>query len=277
MSYQTIDESVQSSEPVWKVVFTLGATEYRYTSAAYFISDSDGTFEPVPMRFTEVTQNNDLARNDLKIQLPRTNVFAQEFLGFGPEFLCTLTVFRDLDGFEEIFWKGRVISREANVSSVELVCENVFTSLTRAGARGKYQRSCRHSLYSTNCGAHDYDFATAATVIGSDGRTVTVTDIVDSTAGQSSGYYAGGMLQTPEGYYRYIIAQSDNVLTLMSPLPTDTLAGLDSNGIAVTLYPGCDHTKSDCLNKFDNVLNFGGFPYFGSKNPFRGNVTGSIA
>ena len=32
-------------------------------------------------------------------------------------------------------------------------------------------------------------------------------------------------------------------------------------GDAFTVYPGCDKTRNTCLNKFNNLLRFRGFPY----------------
>ena len=72
MSYSTLDESVESGEPVYKFLFVIGDDEYRYTSAAYIIGDSSGTWNPAPIKATSVTQNDDLARNSVKITLPRS-------------------------------------------------------------------------------------------------------------------------------------------------------------------------------------------------------------
>ena len=41
-------------------------------------------------------------------------------------------------------------------------------------------------------------------------------------------------------------------------------------GAAITLYPGCDHTRATCAAKFANLDNFGGFPWIPTRNPFDG-------
>jgi hypothetical protein len=41
-------------------------------------------------------------------------------------------------------------------------------------------------------------------------------------------------------------------------------------GVPLTLYPGCDHLKATCLAKFDNLPNYGGFPYIPARNPLDG-------
>ena len=39
---------------------------------------------------------------------------------------------------------------------------------------------------------------------------------------------------------------------------------------AVTLYPGCARNRETCKNKFNNILNFGGWPWIPLRNPFDG-------
>ena len=279
MSYDVLDASTESGEPVYKFLFSIGTDEYRYTSAAFFISDSNETWEPVALRASDVVQTDDMSRNSIRITLPRTNSLAQRFLGKVPEQITSVTIFRTMYGLaedatdDEAYWKGRVVSASAAGETVELECENIFSSMSRSGLRAKYQRSCRHALYSSRCGVNDYEYATVANILLVDGLNITVD--LDSNA--DSEYYVGGMVETAEGYLRYISAQSGSVLTLMYGLPGDTLATADSNGIPVTLYPGCQHNTTDCVEKFGNLNNYGGFPYIPTKNPFGNSVTGSIA
>ncbi|MBK7804300.1 MAG: phage BR0599 family protein [Chloracidobacterium sp.] len=35
---------------------------------------------------------------------------------------------------------------------------------------------------------------------------------------------------------------------------------------------GCDHTLATCIAKFANGLNYGGMPYWPTKNPFDGTI-----
>lgn len=281
--YSTLDESVQSAEPVYKFLFVVGETEYAYTNAPYIIGDSVRTWTPAAIGATSVKQTDDMSRNEVKITLPRTNALAQLFLGQSPELATSVTIYRGMKDLAEdnsddqVYWKGRVVSAVYESHGVELVCENIFTSMSRPGLRARYQRSCRHSLYSTACGVSKNDFAYEVFIESLSGITAQLA-ASDST-GDSAGIpnMAGGMVETAEGYYRYIIAHVNNTLTLMQPFPAEVLESADSNGIFVTLYPGCNHSPSDCKSVFNNFENYGGFPYLPSKNPFGNNVTGSIA
>ncbi|MBQ3675664.1 MAG: phage BR0599 family protein, partial [Campylobacter sp.] len=50
-------------------------------------------------------------------------------------------------------------------------------------------------------------------------------------------------------------------ITLMFPLKSLSTADL------VYVYAGCDKTIKMCRDKFNNSINYGGFPFVPSKNP----------
>jgi hypothetical protein len=41
-------------------------------------------------------------------------------------------------------------------------------------------------------------------------------------------------------------------------------------GNTISAFPGCRRTIDDCVNKFNNLDNFGGFPHSPGRNPFDG-------
>jgi len=288
VTYETLEASTQDGAPVYKFLFAEGVNEYRYTTAAYFISDSTGTWEPVAIRASSVTQTNELAKNGIKITMPRTNSVAGLFLGRVPERTMSVTIFRTHDGDIEdrVWWRGRVSGVDVSGDQVTLDCEDIYTSMRRPGLRARYQKGCRHSLYSPQCGVNMYDYAQGVEILSESGFELTITGLSDSvgdSVGDSvsggtvqlpDGYYSGGIIELADGSLRYITSQTGNTLTLLSPFDT---IDVDSVGVSATIYPGCAHNISDCKDKFDNLLNYGGFPYIPGRNPFSGNVTGSIA
>ena len=278
MSYEVLENSVQDGEPIYKFLFNIDGTEYRLTSASFFISDSVDTWTPSAIRATNVTQSNDLARNGISITLPRTEGVAGEFLGGVPSGPSTLTIFRghsesDQSDFRT-YWKGRVASVETTDQSVVLKCEDVFTSMRRPGARARYQRSCRHALYSPQCGVDPADYAVAVTVRAQTGRTLTIDEALDSDGETYDGpSLTGGIIELETGERRWITFGGSTIIDVLYPFQ-----GLefDSNGVGAVLYPGCAKTINSCKNRFDNFLNFGGFPFIPEDNPFSSSITGSI-
>ena len=272
MTYATSEASTQDGNPVYKFLFVTGSDTYRYTSASYFISDSEGTWTPAPITASNIQQSGEISKNGIKISLPRTNTLAQLFLGKVPEQIMSVTIYRAHDPSDfsaaQVYWRGRVASAQASGDTVDIECEDIFTSMRRPGNRARYQKGCRHALYSSACGVDPASFAFSATITAASGFTLTVT--LGSPEPPS---LVGGIVKLSDGTQRYVTGQSGSTLELLNPFDNLTIGG----GLAVTVYPGCEHNSSDCLNKFSNLDNFGGFEFIPSKNPFANAVNGSIA
>lgn len=281
MSYSAYEYSAEDARPVFRVLFVTGDIEYAFTTESNIVADSYRTFTPAPIVLSDINQTNEMSKDPLKIEFPRDNQFAQNFLGGVPEQITTVTVFRghvgDVDEDFQFYWKGRVAGASATGDTVEINCENIFTSMRRPGLRARYQKTCRHPLYSSGCGLNDYDFANIVTVTGVSGTTVTL-DNLDSSASDDD-WFTGGTLETDAGEMRYITKHQGLTLTLMYALPSLSEEVNDGSAgqTTVTLYPGCDHTLATCVSKFANEENFGGFQAMPGKNPFRNAIEGSIA
>lgn len=275
MTYETLESSVQDGRPVYKFKFVRGSDEFLYTSAPYVIGDSEGTFQPAAISASNITQTGELAKNGIKIKLPRDNALAQIFLGFTPELPTTVTIFRAHNdptlevSDDAVYWKGRVAAAEAERDSVTLECEDIFTSMRRPGLRAKYQKGCRYALFSSGCGVDIDSYADAATVDSQNGFVLTLSGDSNSNLSEVN-YYLGGIIKLSDGSMRYIVGHDGNNITLISTFPSSVV------GQSVTIYPGCAHTTTDCKTKFNNLENYGGFPYIPAKNPFRNSVEGSI-
>ena len=280
MTYSTYEYSEQDGSPIYRFLFTTGdGVDYRFTTSPTIVADSNGTYTPAPIRLGNLSQTNELAKNPLDLKFPRDNTFAQAFLGGVPEQATAVTVFRqhadDPSGDFQYYWKGRVIGAEASGDVVTISCESVFTSMKRPGVRARYQRSCRHVLYGSECRLQDYDWAVVNTVVSASGTTIVVNP--DSSIEDAS-YYVGGTIEMSDGQVRYIVAQNGWTLTLIYKFPElEAALAADSTGeVQVTLYPGCDHTRGLCISKFDNGLNYGGFPWIPWRSPFNSGITGSV-
>ncbi|HRP77204.1 MAG TPA: phage BR0599 family protein [Rhodocyclaceae bacterium] len=253
---------------------------WTYTSADAPLEHDGDVYEPVPIGRSEAEQGQDINRSDLQIRVARDNDVGLVHLRYAPESITGVTVFqREEDGEVGVFWKGRVVSARASGSEITLVCEPVFTSMRQPGLRARYQKTCRHAVYARGCRLDPEDFALLALIEAVDGLVLTV----PAAALQPNGWYLGGMVRTAGGSLRMITAHVGDQITVTRPI-TDLVEqlgntgyglgyGLDYGGPAVKLYPGCDRIRSTCHAKFDNVLNFGGFPWIpgASNNPFGGS------
>lgn len=262
-TYAELELSAHGGRPVELFRFVHGSTVWTYSSGPE-VAYGGETYAAYPIGRDDMQQTKELHKSPLTVLVPRVSELSLLYLAGFPEHVVTLTVFRQHVGATGtiVYWKGRVISCDLpDPATAQLSCESVFTSLKRPGLRARYQRMCRHALYSSQCGVDKADYDVAGTVATVNAAktvlTVTAADALDD------GWFRGGMVQTPTGGFLSITGHTGSSITLANPcnLSTDD---------AVTLYPGCAHNRDTCKIKFDNILNFGGWPWIPSRNPFDG-------
>jgi uncharacterized phage protein (TIGR02218 family) len=264
MSYESVEASVNSGAPIELYEFIQGTNEWRYASCDSAIVYNAKTYQPYPISRDRIKQTTDPFKNDLKLVLPRENNFAAQFLGFAPDEITSVTIYRghavDLNFIT--YWKGRVIGAEVSGNEVTIDCESIFTSVRRPGLRAVYEYTCRHALYGVACKAAPSAFEVSGTIasISSNGLVLTIT----AAGSFASGYFTGGMIGQLTGTRRFITNHTGSDITLSRPVQEFGI------GLDIKLYPGCDHTKETCNNKFANIANYGGFPWIPIRNPFDG-------
>lgn len=141
----------------------------------------------------------------------------------------------------------------------------VVSKLERALQKigGVYQSECATTLYSAQCGVNKASFSTTG-VVG------TVTNrrkfTVDFVSNPENYYYSFGLLLwtsglntgfTCEVLTQYSLDATFDQILLALNTPY-TVAAAD----AFTIYAGCDLRPSTCKDKFNNLVNYRGFPYF---------------
>lgn len=268
MTYDARETSWHDGQPVELYEFRRGVDHWRYTSADADISYSGFVWASVPIERSRIEQGSEMNRSDLKITLPRDNEVALLFRAQPPGDVVTVSVLRQHRGDSDTkaIWLGRVINVTWRESVAELTCEPVFTSLRRPGLRRMYQLNCPHVLYGIDCNVPQLSYKTTDVVNAVNGAVISVA----AAAGHPDGYYTGGFVHwlsaTGVTDSRMIIAHTGQDLTLDA-----TIQGLTA-GENVDIYPGCNHTMSDCDGKFGNIENYGGFPFIPGINPFDGSM-----
>lgn len=117
------------------------------------------------------------------------------------------------------------------------------------------QPNCVHTLFDAGCGLNKASFAETNTVQGGS----TVNKIISLSA-KADGYYDNGQILFTSGPNNGLLKAVKQYFAqdffFNSPLPFAPNAG-----DTFTAYPGDDKTQATCANKFNNLANFGGFPY----------------
>jgi uncharacterized phage protein (TIGR02218 family) len=150
-------------------------------------------------------------------------------------------------------WLGNVrTGRSSFVAELRGMLQPLQQVIGRAFTAG-----CNADLGDSRCGIVLGSYTIAGTVTAvTDRRT-----FVDSGQASSSGYFDGGLLTWTSGdndTYSMEVKTfaAGGAFVLQQPMPNDVQIG-----DTFQVYAGCDKSLATCRDKFDNVVNFRGFPY----------------
>lgn len=267
MTYDAIERSAESRKPVELYTFFRDYQTFRYTSADRVVTIGGADYQPWALSRSAIESSSEMARGNLKITAPRDLEVADMYRVSPPTIPVTFVLqqYHVADNATIVLWSGRVLTVEFQGINAQIVLEPVYTSLRRIGLRRMYQRQCPHVLYGTACKVNRESYRLDGMVDAVSGLTVTMA----AAALQPNGYYAGGFIEYPVELgiieRRFITDHTGTQLTLSSPPTNLSLLSM------IKVYPGCDHTINTCQSKFANTLNYGGMPYFTTKNPFGGS------
>lgn len=264
MSFLVRETSWHLGIPIELFTFEWGSNVKRYCSGGRDVTVGGVVYESAYIARDDFELTNDTIKSDLTVHVPRDNYVALQYIGWPPDDVVKLTLSCVHKGDSEIqtVWIGRIIAHQLSKDQATFTCESIYTALKRRGLRAQYSQLCRHMLYDSWCGVDKASFT--ETYSGAETQGVNV--VCGSLASKSNGYWAGGICTNgTSGEVRFIIEHWQNVIRLQYPFKTSLSSG------DITVSPGCDHLINTCVDKFDNRLNFGGFPHMITNNPFTGD------
>jgi uncharacterized phage protein (TIGR02218 family) len=264
VTYEDSELSVESGQPVELYEFVLGTTVWRYTSAEDTIEFSSNSYLSRQIdRTSPPWKVEEGARAELTITLPSSDPLAQRYISLHSTEKMTVKItriHRDQPS-SWVVWFGRVLS--AKYEQAGAVCvlstaplESMFSQTI---SRYRYHSLCNHVLYDNFCGVTRSLFSVSDEVTVQDGTSITVPNVV--LVGIAD-YYVGGIITIGEEK-RTILSQSGDVLEIAQPFAANVV------GQTAQVSAGCDHTPDHCKTKFNNMVNYGGFPFVPTKNPFQ--------
>lgn len=261
--YDASENSPAAGHPVELYRFEQGMQRWTQTSGQTPVNLQGEDYLPASITRSGIEQGQEFERDRLEITVPRDHPVATRFIASPPEGVVAVTIYRQHASAADsiVLWKGRVSHARFSGSVAVLRCEAVSISLQRTGLRARYQLICRHALYSPGCGSIQEHFRVDGVVAAIAGATVQIA----TAASVADGYFVTGMLASDTGK-RMIVGHAGVHLTLVTPFPDLT------PGMAVRLYAGCDHSLNICRQRFNNLANYGGFPFIPGKNPFAGDA-----
>lgn len=242
-----------------------GQVFYYAATSERAIPYNGNTYTPEYVWRSQLHYSSDFAKDTLSITLSAENPVARLFLDGSPEHLVKLTIYRGgyhAKDFAPV-WIGTVnganFSFSADAYSCELSCETHVSRMERRGLVRCYQLTCPFSLYDRHCSVDMAQYAKPATVLQTLGHKI------ELNISLTDNYYVAGQSAHPSGRRRFIVANTGQWITTDRPLGA-------AAGDLIILYPGCDKTRTACTEKFNNFVNFGGFPWLPIEDPFRTSI-----
>ena len=271
MTYAQFEASQQGGRPVELYTFTIGTETYRYTNAEDQITFQSNTYLPRQIARTSAKQASEQRRQQMEVTLPSSDVVCSRYIGIVPGTLMTLSIVKthrdDPDEEGLVLWDGRItgasFTKEGVICTLQGLTSEV--ALSRPIPRFKFQGMCNHVLGDALCGVDLDNAANRYTqdVSAVSGSTITVPGL---TSAKGAGWAVGGYVEYQTNDWRLVLQQDGDTLTMLLPFEQSLV------GQEVTVVAGCDHSLETCENKFSNSINFGGFPYVPTRNPFAAGI-----
>ncbi len=119
-----------------------------------------------------------------------------------------------------------------------------------------FSPECRHKLGDSKCTVNLASYTVTGSAAGaSDRRT-----FGDLSRGEPDGTFNGGLVTWTSGQNAGLSMEIKSfyggIFELWLPMPYDI-----TGGDGYSIYAGCDKRFDTCRNTFNNLVNFGGFPY----------------
>ncbi len=271
MSFDDLEKSVESSRPVELYTFVHQSQVFRYTTDSADITILGATYFHQPgLSRSVIEDTGSVNKSSLTITAPDDFAVAALFEVYPPSAVVQLILERTQRADptdKKKFWLGRVLNVSWKTGASILTCESMFTRLKQPGLRRIYSKNCPHLLYGNECKADPEAFKS---IVNVDAILDGGFKIQSSTfASKPDGYFKGGKVRWFDddgiNFFRGVVEHVGDVITMTHPMQTLTV------GQALEAFAGCDRTKPTCVDKFSNLVHYGGYPYIPAQNPFGQN------
>jgi len=273
-AYETADGS-----PIELITFKNGALTFRYANTVSPVVFGVNTFQPLAYQRSKFAQSKDSDDNNIRMTVAKDMEIVQLFNGILTSFISTVTIERfhqdDPDLGLQVAWQGRVVAVNHKSLKVELLLQPI-THGAESTPRDVFSSLCNAFLFQTpGCKLLRTDWKFDATVTSLEVTNDIITfnglraraAALDAalaapagplTSGELDTYWQGGYIEMVNGEKRDIVEGNygGDPDAVRVDIPFRSIAVTD----AATVYAGCNLLRSTCNKKFNNVLNFQGYP-----------------
>jgi len=243
-----------------------GGVDWRYTDGDVAVTYDGEEYTPATLERGSVSFENKLDVTTLVIKAAYVENPVLDFIASNPVEILWVSIMKlhrdDLTNADVVFI-GQIKNVAFQGSAASITCVGFEHFLKKTVPTWRYQLTCNHNVFDSKCQLVGATYTvTTAISLDATGVQLTSSDFTQDASSEDveDGYWTGGQVLFGDEA-RTVIAHVDNTITLMYKMKeledTDT----------ITITPGCDGRVETCFAKYNNVINFLGFPFIPVENP----------
>jgi uncharacterized phage protein (TIGR02218 family) len=243
----------------------VGMSSFLYTDGNAPIGYAGFTYDPYPIKRGRISFSSDLKVDEVTLTFAKNwgvdNAIRRDVLAGADVQIVRVNRDRPNDD-NVILFDGEVGDTQIDELDVVARCQTLDFLNVELPLR-EYQVACNWRVYDDYCmlDAEDYSVLTTVTSTTRNIFSGTYVAGTSTTGALADEYwtlgYARGMSGLNEDIVRQVTSHVGTTVTVVPPFPFDFEEGVDE----VTLTLGCKHSVDDCEDVFDNIINYGGFPF----------------
>lgn len=238
-----------------------GGEHWYYTSGDVTITYDSNDYVPASLSRSLVKYDSQLEVTSMTIDAAYIEDPVIDFISVNPIEILWISVMklhREQSPLEaDVIFIGQIKDVSFKGVQANVKCVGFEHFLKKTIPSWRYQLTCNHQVFDTNCSLTAASYKTTETITLDATKTI-LTGTAFGT--KDDGYFIGGEVKFGVES-RTIVAHVGTAITIMYKMVD--LADTDS----VDAYPGCDGRAETCRDKYSNILNFLGFPFIPVENP----------
>ena len=265
MTYAANDVSPSSGIPMEFYKFEGLLKNYLYIDQAEQEILAGETYLPLTVFHSNIDVGSVIdSQKPMSVQVPSDSDLAKDYGGKYTPTQLKFTLYRayrgdDLSTQFKQRYTGHAVGYGYEDRMFQIEFNNsIATALSQENRQIYYQSLCNHKLYDERCKANKPANTTLSTVVAFSDIAVEVAD----DGWPDGDLKVGSLINVRTGEERLIFDNLANVIDIGYPF-LDMVVGDQ-----VQMIRGCNHGTSDCILKFANFINYGGFLYLPDVNPF---------
>ncbi len=237
-----------------------GMSTFQYTDANRGISYAGLTYTPYPIKRNKISYSTDLKVDETNIVMAKNwgvNMAIRKDILSGAvvQIYRVNTELPDSDNV--LLFDGNVSDTKIDEAVITLR-STTLDFLNLELPKRELQVACNWKLYSSFCGLtlSDWQVTTTGVTAGSEPDKISSSSFLLGATQYFRGGFVIGLSGDNAGLTKHITNHEAAQIRVLPPFPFEV--DVAHNVVAA---PGCNHDITDCETKFNNLDNYGGFPY----------------